>query len=145
MKYLLDTNAISEALKTRPNPGFISWLESVSQASDLDDGFYISVLTIAEMRRGALKLESGVRREQIELRLRDLIVEYGDRILAVDLGVAEQWARVAEFYRQTGRSVGLVDELLAATALTHDLTLVTRNVRHFENSGCRLLSPWNET
>lgn len=145
MRYLLDTNAISEALKTRPNPGFISWLESVSQASDLDDGLYVSVLTIAEMRRGALKLESGVRCEQIELRLRDLIVEYGDRILAVNLAVAEQWARVAEFYRQTGHSVGLVDELLAATALTHDLTLVTRNIRHFEKSGCRLLSPWNET
>lgn len=144
MRYLLDTNAVSEALKTRPDPDFMRWLAAASPASELDEGLYISVLTIAEMRRGALKLEAGPKRDQIEARLADLIAEYDDRLLWIDLAVAERWATLAERYRRRGLSVGLVDELLAATALALDLTLVTRNVRHFQDSGCRVLSPWRE-
>ncbi len=144
MKYLLDTNAISETLKSRPNEGFLDWLDTVvSLPEELDDTLYISILSLAEMRRGALKLAPGPRREVIERRLAEMVEDYSDRLLAVDLAVGEQWAILAERYRRSGITVGLIDELIAATALANDLTLVTRNLRHFEHSGCRLLSPWS--
>lgn len=129
MKYLLDTNAISETLKSRPDEGFLDWLDTVvSPPEDLDDTLYVSVLSLAEMRRGALKLAPE---------------DYNDRLLAVDLAVGERWAVLAEHYKRNGITVGLIDELIAATAHVHGLTLVTRNLRHFEHSGCRLLSPWS--
>jgi len=144
LKYLLDTNAISETLKSRPNEGFLDWLDTVvSLPEELDDTLYISILSLAEMRRGALKLAPGPRREVIERRLAEMVEDYSDRLLAVDLAVGEQWAILAERYRRSGITVGLIDELIAATALANDLTLVTRNLRHFEHSGCRLLSPWS--
>ena len=144
MKYLLDTNAISEMLKSRPNEGFLDWLDTVvSLPEELDDTLYISVLSLGEMRRGAMKLAPGPRREVIERRIAEMVDDYSDRLLAVDLAVAEQWAILAERYKVSGISVGLIDELIAATALANDLTLVTRNIRHFEHSGCRLLSPWS--
>lgn len=144
MKYLLDTNAISETLKSRPNEGFLDWLDTVvSLPEELDDTLYISVLSLGEMRRGALKLAPGTRREVIERRIAEMVEDYSDRLLAVDLAVAEQWAILAERYKVSGITVGLIDELIAATALANDLTLVTRNIRHFEHSGCRLLSPWS--
>nr|WP_316629147.1 type II toxin-antitoxin system VapC family toxin [uncultured Brevundimonas sp.] len=145
MKYLLDTNAISETLKSRPNQGFLDWLDTVvSLPEELDDTLYVSVLSLAEMRRGALKLAPGSRRTVIENRIAAMVEDYNDRLLTVDLAVGERWAMLAEHYKRNGITVGLIDELIAATALANDLTLVTRNIRHFEYSGCRLLSPWSE-
>ncbi|WEK41252.1 MAG: type II toxin-antitoxin system VapC family toxin [Candidatus Brevundimonas colombiensis] len=145
MKYLLDTNAISETLKSRPNEGFLDWLDTVvSLPEELDDTLYVSVLSLAEMRRGALKLPSSPRREEIERRIAGMVEDYNDRLLTVNLAVGEQWAILAEHYKRSGITVGLIDELIAATALANDLTLVTRNIRHFEHSGCKLLSPWSE-
>ncbi|MBJ7512119.1 type II toxin-antitoxin system VapC family toxin [Brevundimonas sp.] len=144
MKFLLDTNAISETLKTRPDEGFLNWLDSVGSPEDLfDDRLHLSVLSIAEMRRGALKLDPVRKRALIEARIEGMITDFKDRILRVDLSVSENWAVLAEAYRRQGVTVGLIDELIAATALAYDLTLVTRNVRHFEHSGCRVLSPWS--
>lgn len=144
MKYLLDTNAISETLKSRPDEGFLDWLDTVvSPPEDLDDTLYVSVLSLAEMRRGALKLAPGSRREVIEKWITEMVEDYNDRLLAVDLAVGERWAVLAEHHKRNGITVGLIDELIAATAHVHGLTLVTRNLRHFEHSGCRLLSPWS--
>lgn len=144
MKFLLDTNALSEALKTRPDTGFMAWLESVGSPDDeFDDRLCVSVLTIGEMRRGTLKLEVGERRDVLAARVDGIIEDFSDRLIAVDLAVIERWAALAEDYRRRGITVGLVDELIAATALVHNLVLVTRNIRHFEHSGCKLLSPWS--
>ena len=144
MKLLLDTNAISEMLRSRPDPGFMAWFASVgSPDDDFDDRLNISVLTIGEMRRGAWRLGSDPRGVLLQARIDGIVAEYGDRLVAIDLAVVERWATLAEAYRSAGVNVGITDELLAATALVHDLALVTRNVRHFEPSGCRLLSPWS--
>lgn len=145
MKFLLDTNAISETLKSRPNVGFMEWFASVGSPDDaLDDRLHVSVLTIGEMRRGALRLGPDARGSVLQNRIDGIIAEYGDRLLGLDLAVVERWATLAEGYRSAGVSVGITDELLSATALVHDFTLVTRNVRHFDHSGCKLLSPWSE-
>jgi predicted nucleic acid-binding protein len=100
LKYLLDTNAISETLKSRPNQGFLDWLDTVvSLPEELDDTLYVSVLSLAEMRRGALKLAPGSRRAVIENRIAAMVEDYNDRLLTVDLAVGERWAMLAEHYK----------------------------------------------
>ena len=137
MSFLLDTNAISEVSYERPDTGFITWF----RASD-EDGLHLSALTLGELRYGALKYGKGAKRRSLDLFVAQLIALYGDRILPVDLAVAEAWAALHLSLKDRGRTVGAVDELIAATAIAHDLTVVTRNVRHFEPTGCKLLSPW---
>lgn len=136
--FLLDTNAISEPKRARSDPGVISWLND-QLLSDL----HISVITVGELRRGIVRLEPGRRRDDLDFWLADLILRYDERILPVDLDVTERWASLAEINRGAGRPSEMTDELIAATAHVHGLTVVTRNVRHFEHSGCRVLSPWS--
>lgn len=135
--FLLDTNAISEPKRSRPDVGLMSWL-----AAQLPSDLHVSVLTVGELRRGIVRLESGRRRDDLDYWLGDLVLRHGDRILPVDLDVTERWASLAEANRAAGHVSDMTDELIAATAHVHGLTIVTRNVRHFQHSGCRLLSPW---
>lgn len=137
--FLLDTNVISEPKRARPDAGVIAWL-----ADQLLSDLHLSVITVGELRRGIVRLESGRRRDDLDYWLSDLLLRYGERILPVDLEVTERWAALAESARKLGRISEMTDELIAATAHVHGLTLVTRNIRHFEHSGCRLLSPWSE-
>lgn len=137
--YLLDTNAISEPKRARPDLNVVRWL-SDQLLSDL----HLSVITVGELRRGIVRLEPGRRRDDLDFWLEDMIFRYDQRILAVDLAVTERWASLAEANRAAGRTSEMTDELIAATAHVHGLTVVTRNVRHFEHSGCRVLSPWSE-
>ena len=136
--YLLDINAVSEPKRTQPDPGLIAWLGD-RVATDL----YVSVLTLGEIRRGVLRLAPGRRRDDLDYWLSQLTLRFSDRILDVDLEVTERWATLAEADRAAGRSGGMTDELIAATAHAHGLTIVTRNVRHFQHSGCRVISPWS--
>ena len=137
MSFLLDTNAISETFKRAPNPGFADWLRG------RDDQFlWISVLTLGELRYGMLVLSVGPKREQLQTWINETQLAFAPRTLDVDAGVALAWAEVAARHRAALRTVSATDELIAATAIVHDLTVVTRNVRDFEASGCKLLSPW---
>lgn len=135
--YLLDTNAISEPKRARPDAGVIAWLHD-QLLSDL----HISVITVGELRRGIVRLEPSRRRDDLDFWLQDLILRYGERILSIDLAVTERWASMAEANRSAGRASEMSDELIAATAHVHGLTIVTRNIRHFEHRGCRILCPW---
>ena len=137
--FLLDTNVISEPKRARPDKGVIDWL-----GDQLLSDLHISVITVGELRRGIVRLEPGRRRDDLDFWLTDLILRYGERILPVDLDVTERWAALAEANRAAGRASDMTDELIAATAQAHGLTVVTRNVRHFEPTGCHVLSPWGE-
>ena len=137
--FLLDTNVVSEPKRARADVNVIRWL-SDQLLSDL----HISVITVGELRRGIVRLEPGRRRDDLDFWLEDMILRYDQRILPVDLAVTERWASLAESNRAAGRTSEMTDELIAATAHVHGLTVVTRNVRHFEHSGCRVLSPWRE-
>lgn len=136
--FLLDTNVISEPKRTRPNTGVMAWLDD-QLLSDL----HLSVVTVGELRRGIIRLEPGRRRDDLDFWLSQLILRFHDRILPIGLEVTERWATLAEDQRAAGRIADMSDELIAATAHVHGLTVVTRNVRHFEHSGCRVLSPWS--
>ena len=136
--FLLDTNAVSELMKPRPDAGFMDWY-----ASTQGPALFYSVLTIAELARGARRLDPGPKRRSIENFIFSLLLERDDQVPAVGIAEAEAWTEVVERHKHHRVTVNAIDELIAATAISRDLTVITRNVRDFERSGCRLLSPWS--
>ncbi len=109
------------------------------------DDVYISVLTLAEVRRGIALLPAGHRRAQLEeWLLHDLLPSVESRVLPVTEPIADRWAAIAAEAQLRGRPLAVIDGLIAATAIEHDLTLVTRNERDFSDRGAVLLNPWQE-
>ncbi|MEO8812054.1 MAG: type II toxin-antitoxin system VapC family toxin [Caulobacteraceae bacterium] len=107
------------------------------------DELAISVLTFGELKRGVSALEPGRRRLELVVWLEEALSTFGDHILPIDMAVASAWAEVWTMHKRAGRAVGVVDELIAATALRRGLVIVTRNTRHFDASGCELSNPWS--
>jgi predicted nucleic acid-binding protein len=138
LKYLLDTNAVSEPQRPLPNPGYMQWIRGQAPQE-----LAMTVLTLGELTRGIAALPAGRRRTDLMEWLAEALTFFGDRILSIDVAVASAWSDVWLAHRRLARQVGVVDELTAAAALAHGLTVVTRNARHFEHSGCKLLSPWS--
>jgi toxin FitB len=138
MSFLLDTNAISEWAKHRPDPGIAAWLDEVDE-----DRTYLSVITLGELRKGVDRLAGGRRRDRLDQWLTSELPErFGERMLAVDAAVADQWGRLLAQAENIGTPVGGIDALIAATAKVHGLQVVTRNVGHFRHTGVDLISPW---
>lgn len=137
--FLVDTNVLSEFNRRGdPNPLVKQWLEAADAAS-----LYASVLTLAEIRFGVELLPPGKRRTQLEEWLdRDLPAWFGDRVLAVDRSIADRWGVLRAQAQMKGRPLAVVDGLLAATALQHDLTVVSRNVSDFSAVGLTVVNPW---
>lgn len=138
MNFLLDTNAVSEWVKPRPNPGLIAWMESADE-----DRIFISVVSLAELRYGVERMAAGHRRNRLEQWLRhELLLRFENRILPVDADVAEGWGRTVSQSQAAGRPIGVMDAFLAATAEINQLTLITRNISHFPLLKT-VLNPWN--
>jgi hypothetical protein len=136
LSYLLDTNVVSEPARARPSPRVLAWLDSVP-----GDALFISVLTLGEIRKGVEKLTDAKRREKLRLWLEaDLPEWFGQRVLSIDVAVADRWGRMLA---EIGRPVPSIDSLLAATALHHGLRLVTRNDADFSYPGLEVLNPWS--
>ncbi len=135
MKYLLGTNVISELVAREPDPDVVAWVD------DLDPSFvYLSVITIGEIKRGVARLPDSQRRQELHHWLHhDLLLQFGDRILAMNTAVMLTWG---ELTAQTGRTLPAIDSLLAATALHHDCVLVTRNEKDFAGTGLTVINPW---
>jgi hypothetical protein len=137
VNFLLDTNAVSEWVKPRPNSGLIGWMESADE-----DRIFLSVVSLAELRYGVERMAAGRRRTRLEQWLQhELPLRFEGRILSVDTTVAEAWGRTASRGEAAGRPMGAMDAFLAATAETHQLTLVTRNVSYFPLLKA-VLNPW---
>jgi hypothetical protein len=138
MNFLLDTNAVSEWVKPRPNPGVIRWMESADE-----DRVFLSVISLAELRYGVDRMAGGARRTRLEQWLRDeLPLRFEGRILSVDHRVAEAWGRTVSRCEALGRPMGAMDAFLSATAEVHRLTLVTRNVSDFPALKT-VVNPWS--
>jgi predicted nucleic acid-binding protein len=138
MNFLLDTNAVSEWVKPRPNPGLIRWMESADE-----DRVYLSVISLAELRYGVERMPAGARRSRLEQWLRDeLPIRFEARILSIDQSVAEAWGKTVSRSEVLGRPMGAMDAILSATAEIHRLTLVTRNVSDFPMLKA-IVNPWS--
>jgi predicted nucleic acid-binding protein len=138
LTFLLDTNAISEPGRPRPDPAFVAWFEATPESE-----VYLSVVTIGELHRGVAMLPAGGRRASLETTQSDIRRRYAERIVPIDVPIALAWGALTATHRQRGLSPSLSDELIAATALVRDLIVVTRNVADFEPSGCKIVSPWS--
>jgi toxin FitB len=137
VNFLLDTNAVSEWVKPRPNAGLIRWMETADE-----DRVFLSVISLAELRYGVERMAAGARRNRLEQwLLRELPLRFEGRILTVDHKIAEAWGRTVSRCQALGRPVGAVDAFLSATAEIHRLTLVTRNVSDFP-ALTAVLNPW---
>lgn len=134
MRYLLDTNVLSEACRTLGDEGVRDWISSIPA-----DDLYISVLVLGEIRRGAERLRRRDPRQAsvYELWLEAVTRDYADRILAVDAEIAEEWGRMS-----VPDPVPIVDGLMAATAKVRGMTLVTHNVADVGRTGARFLDPF---
>jgi predicted nucleic acid-binding protein len=138
VKFLLDTNAVSEWVKPRPNAGVIRWMESVDE-----DRVFLSVISLAELRYGVQRMAAGARRHRLEKWLQEeLPLRFESRILPVDPEVAKALGRAVAQAESVGRSMSVMDAFLAATAEVYNLTLITRNVSHFAAVKA-VFNPWN--
>lgn len=134
MSYLLDSNVISELRRRRPDPNVVSWVGSVPE-----DELLLSVLVIGEIRQGIDRLRRRDPRQAggHELWLDAVKREYAERLVPVTAEVAEEWGRL-----HSRRPLPFADGLMAATALVYDWTFVTRNTKHIEATGVRLVNPF---
>lgn len=140
MTYLLDTNVVSEWVKTRPEPRVAAWLSHVDE-----DETYLSVVVLTEIRYGIERLADGARKRALDRWLREALPNrfYG-RVLAVDDEIADACGRLMAHRTRSGRPLGPMDGFLVSTALVHDMTLVTRNVADFATCGAKIHNPWRE-
>lgn len=137
MSYLIDTNVLSELRRKQPHAGVVDWMQARPRQS-----LYLSVLTLGEIRKGIEQIDETLKKQVLIDWLEvDVPRYFVGRLLGVDAHVADRWGRVMA---SAGRPLPAIDALLAATALQHDLSLVTRNTKDFSDLGVRLINPWGE-
>ena len=137
--FLLDTNIPSEFSRAQPEPRVVQWLEARAAES-----LFLSAVTIGEIRRGLAMLPDGQRRTRLEAWFHgDLVIWFQDRILPVTRPIAERWGVLDARSQLRGRQLNTADGMIAATALEHGLTLVTRNTKDFQGLNVELFNPWN--
>jgi hypothetical protein len=135
VSYLLDTNVLSETRKRQPAAHVLGWIAATPPGL-----LYVSVLTLGEIEQGITRVRGQGDQQQaaaLERWLADVQAGFQDRVLSVTLQVATAWGR-----QQSARRLPVIDALIAATALVHDLTVVTRNVKDFEFAGVQMLNPF---
>ncbi len=139
--FLLDTNVISELVKPRPEENVTAWIEGTDESL-----LYLSVLTLGEIRHGIAALPQSRRRATPEAWLdKDLRERFEERILDIDQEVADRWGLLTAAARNNGIVLPVIDGLLAATALEHNLTLVTRDTGQIPSMGVAVFNPWQNS
>lgn len=139
MRYLLDTNVISEFRKPRPNPLVRAWLDKIDS-----ENAWLSVITLEELQKGIARLSDTTRKKALQAWLEDdLIVRFAGRIVALDTGVLLTWGNLLARLETDGRMMPAIDSLIAATALHGNFVLVTRNEVDFTHTGVTIFNPWH--
>jgi toxin FitB len=138
MRYLLDTCVISELVSKKPETAVINWIDSLD-----DEHLYLSVITIGEIKKGIEKLPDSDRKDALASWLEeDLLSRFQGRVLAVETAVMLTWGALTAKLEQQGHPMPAIDSLIAAIALTGNLTIVTRNTGDFQQTGAILFNPW---
>ena len=139
--WLLDTNVIAEVSGAKPDPKVAKWIESLPEHK-----LYLSILTIGEYQKGIHHLPpEDKRRPRLQRSIMALETRFAGRVLSVSDQIVLRWGAISgEVKRLTGHSPSVIDTLLAATAIEHDLYLATRNVADVANSGASVFNPWKD-
>ena len=136
--FLIDTCVISESTRPQPSSNVLAWL-----AAKPAESLYLSVLTIGELEQGIAQLGGGARANRLGKWLREVVVpQFELRVLEVDCATANRWGRLMGTAKLAGKPLPLVDALLGATALEHELAIVTRKVADFEPMNVQVINPW---
>jgi toxin FitB len=136
--FLLDTNCISELVRPKPELRVLDWMEAADETM-----LYLSVLTMGEIRKGLAGLAQGKRRTLLETWLEvELQARFVGRIVPIDAAIANRWGQLSADAKRVGKPLSIIDGLLAATALHHNLTVVSRNTGDFTNTHVQVLNPW---
>lgn len=139
--FLLDTNIPSELIRTRPEPRVANWVYARDEQS-----LFLSVVSIGELRRGFVVLPASKRCTELEQWFEnDLVPRFRGRILPVSLPIADRWGHLGGECQLRGTPLNTADGMIAAKALEHDLTVVTRNLKDFAGLGVAVLNPWDAT
>lgn len=138
--YLLDTCVFSELIKKKPFTSVTDWI-----SKNDEELFFISVLSLGEIKKGVGKMSDPLRKEKLEMWIQDdLIPRFLHRILVIDAPVANTWGELIARTEKLGRVLPTIDSLIAATAITHHLHIVTRNTKDFENLDILIINPWED-
>jgi predicted nucleic acid-binding protein len=139
MKYLIDTCVISELRKPEPHPAVLGWFGSC-RAGDI----FISSLSMGELQYGISVLPDSKKKNDLMIWFNQVTVSFGDRVLPVTREIGITWGNLRAEVKSRGRILPVVDGLLAATAITHDLIFITRNTVDIQMTGVSILNPWQE-
>jgi predicted nucleic acid-binding protein len=136
--FLVDTNCVSELVRQDPEQRVMDWFDAADERL-----LFLSVLTLGEIRKGSALLGQSKRRARLESWLEaDLQTRFAGRILPIDAAIADRWGVLAARSQAKGKHLAVIDGLLAATALHHNLTVVTRNANDFADVQVSVLNPW---
>lgn len=139
MKTLLDTCVVAELHRAECHPSVWSAVNRIAE-----DKLYLSVLTVGEIAKGIALLQEGRKRRALVDWLNGLVERFSDRILPIDREICQLWGELIAKSQKNGLVIPAVDGLLLATALEHGMFIMTRNARHFKNSGARIIDPWQK-
>lgn len=137
MRFLLDTCALSELKKAKPDPRYTNWFREQA-----DESLFLSVLTLGEIHKGIALLPEGQKKQQLLAWQEGTETNFAPRVFSVDREVARLWGERSAALGALGKIVPTVDLLIACTAIHHRMTVITRNERHFVEAGARVLNPW---
>ena len=141
VKYLLDTCVVSETAKKSPDKNVVEWL-----GRQRPEDLYLAWLTVGELQKGIAKLGNAVKSQRLTRWLQESVLNvFANRILPVEKDVVAEWGCRCGEAERAGRRLPQIDSLIAATAVVHKLTLVTRNVRDMRGMGAKLLNPFEAT
>ncbi|MBO1050918.1 MAG: type II toxin-antitoxin system VapC family toxin [Dolichospermum sp. DET73] len=139
MTYLLDTCLISELVAKQPNQKVLDWVDA-----QVPETLYLSVITIGEIAKGICKLTPSKRKESLTTWLNETLPNrFEHRILTLDVSTMVLWGNLICQLEQNGRPLPAMDSLIAAIALQHSLSLVTRNEKDFAGTGVVIINPWS--
>lgn len=138
MSYLIDTCCISELVKKKPNPNVVKWF------ADQDEfAMFLSVITFGELKKGIEKLPDSKKKKELNRWVKeDLKQRFKNRVLNITIEQMNKWGEILAAVEKGGKPLPAIDSLIAATALTHDLSVVTRNTKDMEGSGVEVINPW---
>ena|SRR3990172_8792294 len=138
MKYLLDTCVLSELIKPSPNPSVIEWVNNCDERS-----LFVSVLVIGEIQKGIAKLEESKKKSELQAWLdNELVKRFKGRILNINKKTTSIWGKLQGEAEKKGEIIPVIDALIGATAIEHNLIVVTRNVNDIERIGAKVYNPW---
>jgi len=139
MNYLLDTCVLSEFTRRMPEEKVVRWVDGIDE-----DKLYMSAITIGEIQRGIQRLPESHRKTELLAWMNNGLVErFGGRILPLDAQTMILWGSLTARLEKSGQPMGVMDALIAATALQNNLILVTRNVADFLACGAQVINPWD--